>query len=74
MDKVVDIDHATVRNIQGASFASEAFDRDDKVIHKGLVRLIWKEEKKARAKKTLFNLANTILIVNIPIESDIICL
>jgi hypothetical protein len=74
MDKVVDIDHTTVRNIQGASFASEAFERDDKVIHKGLVRLIWKEEKKMRAKKTLFNLANTILIVNIHVLIGIICL
>lgn len=38
-------------------------DRDEKQIHKDLVRIIVYEDRKLKAKKTLFSLANSILIV-----------
>ncbi|CAD8103698.1 unnamed protein product [Paramecium sonneborni] len=63
MNKIDDEHQMIIRQIQGVSFASEMHDRDEKQIHKDLVRIIVKEDKKLKAKKTLFSLANTILIV-----------
>ena len=63
MNKIEDEDQILMRQIQGVSFASEMHDRDEKQIHKELVKIIVKEHKKLKAKKTLFSLANTILIV-----------
>ncbi|CAD8089933.1 unnamed protein product [Paramecium sonneborni] len=63
MNKIEDEHQMIIRQIQGVSFASEMHDRDEKQIHKELVRIILKEDKRLKAKHTLFSLANTILIL-----------